>query len=197
MKKVVIFLFITSWFIYWLVDAETPDATSGATPYSKNIRVPESSDNYDVFLTSGIQNYLVRYSDDFLRGGTIHTVEGVTALKEMGVKSIISITPDDKERALAKKFNLKLIELPFSMEDIPETVFLQLATEMASGVKCYVHCHGGTHRAGILGMFYRIRREGWSFAKAKEEFVALGGFPTKDKLLLDALQNYLEKSDEN
>ena len=97
---------------------------------------------------------------------------------------MISITPTDLERLICEKHELELVELPFEKEKgVPQASFDKLVDILKNGKKpVYIHCHGGTHRGGLLCFAYRTAVLGWETDKAKKEYEILGGDPdNKDK----------------
>ena len=56
----------------------------------------------------------------------------------------------------------------------------------------YVHCHGGTHRAGVLGVAYRIHKCGWPWEKALLEHGRLGGSLKDDHIMLASIRTLKE-----
>ena len=170
------------------------DSQSGATVImDKKVVLPQDSDDYRIFVAQGLENFSVKYDDDFYRGGHVATIEGCEILKRYNVKTIISITPDPRERSLTKRYGFNLVELEFQFQTIPDELLQQFVTTINSGEgPFYVHCRGGSHRAGILALVYRVVKNGWTVERAVEEFVRLGGYPEKDKKLIDAARNFLK-----
>lgn len=170
------------------------DAVSSATKKydpNKSIELPEKSDTYEVLgKLEGLKNFAVKYDGNFFRGGELYEPSGIETLKKLGVKTIVSITPSDTERELAKENNIKLVELVFdSQNGLSEEkieAFLKVLNEVYYPV--YAHCHSGSHRGGILGILYRIQKSGWNWDKAVDEFVKLGGDLEKDKIMLESIK---------
>jgi protein tyrosine/serine phosphatase len=168
----------------------SPDAVSSATvPSTKTVQLPKPSADYRVYQVKGLHKFVVTLSPILYRGGLIETVEGMEALQKRGIKTIVSIVPSDQERAMAKQFGIRLVELPFPNEKLPFEVIDRFKEVLAQNEPIYLHCHGGTHRAGVLGLYYRLW-SGWSYERALKEFVALGGFPQKDFALLESVKEY-------
>ena len=185
-------------FFFWPEKDESKrgenDATSSATfKGSEALTLPMDSPDYKVWIQSGIKKYVVQYNETFYRGGTINTLEGAQSLKKHGIKTVFSITPDDKERALMKRVGLTLKELPFEQNGLTVEILQDFVKLVDNSGKVYVHCHGGTHRAGALGLVYRVIKEGWKYQRAEKEYLALGDFVKKDKVLLDVIKEFLEK----
>jgi len=109
-----------------------------------------------------------------------------------GIKSIVSITPTDKERDFCKRHGFTLVEVPFDKVNGPSADNLGRFVETIKQGQgpFYVHCVGGTHRGGVLGVAYRLHHLGWTYERALVEFGRLGGDLKEDHLLLEAVKNY-------
>jgi len=165
--------------------------TDGVTTASikfDNPTLPPLSDTYEVVgVVTGLANFVVKYDDNFYRGGMPWSETGYENLRELGVKTVISVVPDIIERAMVPAFGLELIELPFDKTNGVSPELLQqflTALDTNSG-PFYVHCIGGTHRAGTLGAAYRFHKQGWDKDKVLVEYGRLGG----ELLKYDALVN--------
>ena len=168
------------------------DGTTGATT-KETAKLPNKRklDAYKVIgVVPGIKKFVVKYNDQLIRGGAPYSEEGYKKLKEMGVETIVSITPDDEERVLAKKYKMTLIEIPFekdkglSKED--KRKFLNLFFQYDAPF--YIHGNDSTSRAGILGALYRMQLCNWPYGKTMMEFQQLGGNMKKDQILIDSLK---------
>ena len=82
------------------------------------------------------------------------------------------------------------MELPFTRDSGcgPEVLDPFLKAVKASDGPVYVHCIGGTHRAGALCAYYRMKVEGWTFESAIEEYDRLGGDRVADHALITAIR---------
>lgn len=167
------------------------DAVGGASADSENeTKLPPEDPFYDVLgNVDGIEGYVIKYTNKLYRGGTLKDSTALKYLRRQGITTIVSVTPDEKERRLCRIHGMKLVELPFEKnKKIPENilpVFLS-ETRMAEG-GVYVHCHGGAHRAGVLGAAYRIHLNNWPAEKAIVEFSKLGGDLTGDNLMVQSI----------
>lgn len=81
------------------------------------------------------------------------------------------------ERAAAEKAGVKIVHIPIeSRSEIrPEWLeeFWQVVDSPASQ-PVLVHCAAGRHRTGYLCAMYRIERQGWDPARAREEMLGFG-----------------------
>lgn len=73
---------------------------------------------------------------------------GMQALRDLGVKTIISVDGARPDIALAEKYGLRYVHLPHGYDGIPE----ERARELAKAVRelpgpIYIHCHHGQHRS--------------------------------------------------
>ena len=134
--------------------------------------LPPPGDSYTVVgYREGLRFYIIQYNQTLYRGGDVLSREGADALKALGIKTIIAVTPSDQERALAKEYGFALVEIPFGLNDLKKGHLDRfLAAVEKNPGPFYVHCFGGDLRAGILLAHYRIHREGWTFDRALDEY---------------------------
>lgn len=119
--------------------------------------------------------------------GAVPTVEGLKALRSMGVRTIIDLRIEKErktEQKLATALGFTWIGLP--MGDDPPTA-KQLQTFLstlakAPGRPVFVHCHYGCDRTGGMFGLYRVHVQGWSFAQAYAEMRKYGFNPRYTKL---------------
>ena len=168
------------------------DATSKASPgaSSKKYTLPPEGESYTVVgAVDGLAAYAIRYDDRLYRGGQLTGQAGIDALKTWGVTTIVTITPTEDERKYVKEAGISLVELPFQKTELTDEALTQfLATVKASEGPVYVHCHGGSHRAGALCLAYRLAVDGWDFNKAAVEFGRLGGDLKGDHAMLEVIE---------
>lgn len=166
-------------------------ARTGATS-KHEVKLPPAGETYDVVgQVEGIGNFVVQYDGRFYRGGQIASPKGAAWLRERGVRTVISVTPDDAERALVTEEGMMLVELPFEKGKMtPAHVAGYLHAIDRNPGPYYVHCHGGTHRGGVLGVAWRMHVQGWEYDKACAEFDRLGGDPVADAQMLRAVRDY-------
>ena len=122
-------------------------------------------------VLEGLNKYAVRYDDQRYRGGAPYTDSAATPLRKYGIKTIVSITPTEHERDFCRKHGFAMVEIPFEKTKGPSQDDLRryLGT-IRTGVGPFdVHCHGGTHRGGVLGVAYRVHGLGWPYEKALVE----------------------------
>src|SRR4026209_329982 len=114
-----------------------------------------------------------KVNDNYLRGSQ-PTRAQMTALKAMGVKTIIDLRKDyvEGERRWAEELGWTSSILPLKPSR-PATkeqteYFLNLVNDPGNA-PVYVHCKGGRHRTGAMTAVYRITHDGWNAEQAFEE----------------------------
>lgn len=83
-----------------------------------------------------------------ISGGQPDGEAGFRALRELGVRTVISVDGAKPEVSLAKEVGLRYVHLPHGYDGIPETRVLELTKavrELPGPV--YIHCHHGQHRS--------------------------------------------------
>lgn len=155
---------------------DASDAGSGAPQRAYIGGIPThpapEGDAYKVLgYRNGLRFYVVQYNSKLYRGGDILSQEGTQALKALGIKTIISITPSLRERALAKENGFVLVEMPFSPSFMTKADLDSfLAAVEKNPAPIYVHDFGGINKAAIMLAHYRIHKEGWTYERAINEF---------------------------
>lgn len=90
----------------------------------------------------------VRLNDKVISGGQPDGEAGFAKLKELGVKTVISVDGATPDLEHAHQYGMKYVHLPHGYNGISE----QRAIELAKCVKelpgpIYIHCHHGKHRS--------------------------------------------------
>jgi len=174
-----------------------PDAISGATYRNspQEVILPPETGEYRVLgVQKGLKNYVIRYDDTVFRGGEPYADSAAQALSKIGINSIISITPTENERQFCRKHGFTLIEIPFKKVPGPAATDVKryIDTIKTGAGPFYVHCHGGTHRGGVLGVAYRVHILGWPYEEALVEYGRLGGDLLSDHTMLESVRRYQE-----
>ena len=172
------------------------DAVTGATAaYASGDRgtLPPAGEGYEVLgVREGIKNWAIRYDDTLIRGGEFYADSAAQALREWGVKTIVSAAPSAKERAFCAQHGFALVEIPFDKARGPTAGDIRtfLDTVKTGQGPFYVHCVGGAHRGGVLGVAYRLHVLNWPAERALVEFGRLGGNLKDDHGMLEAVRSY-------
>lgn len=173
------------------------DVVSGATIPHDQIILPPTNSHYRVLgHLEGLNNHVVKYNENFYRGGQVYLEDlAAEALHALGIKTIVSITPTDAERAFCASNGFAIVEIPFENKVGPSPEDYQLYTQTLQNAEgpFYIHCKGGSHRAGILSAAYRIHVQDWSLDQALIEYGRLGGDLKADHIMLETLQTVESK----
>jgi len=91
---------------------------------------------------------LVQVHEQVYSGGLPEGEAGFGALRDLGVKTVISVDGAKPDVALARKYGLRYVHLPHGYDGIPS----ERALDLAKAVRdlpgpVYVHCHHGKHRS--------------------------------------------------
>lgn len=89
-----------------------------------------------------------RLTDKVLSGGQPQGEPAFKQLRELGVRTVISVDGATPEVRLAKKYGLRYVHLPHGYDGIPDDRLLELAKAIRDlpGL-IYIHCHHGKHRS--------------------------------------------------
>lgn len=90
----------------------------------------------------------VRVHAKVISGGLPEGKAAFAELRELGVKTIISVDGAKPDVAMAEKFGMRYVHLPHGYDGVPEA----RAKELAKAVRdlpgqIYIHCHHGKHRS--------------------------------------------------
>lgn len=91
---------------------------------------------------------LIRIHQRVISGGLPEGDEAFQELRELGIRTIISVDGARPDVERAAKFGLRYVHLPHSYDGIPESRIAELAKavrELESPI--YIHCHHGKHRS--------------------------------------------------
>jgi ABC-type transport system substrate-binding protein len=146
----------------------------GASGYSIVPPLPPEGEGYKVVgYRDGIRFYVLQFDSKVYRGGDMTSEAGAQALKQLGIKTIISTNPSDSERQLCRKYGFHLVEVPFSWgaHDMSAADLDRgLAAIDAGPAPVYVKDKIGTIEAGVLVAHYRIHRCHYTYDQAVREF---------------------------
>ena len=124
------------------------------------------------FPTIKIKNF-GQMDDRFYRGAR-PTEEDFKALAALGVKTIIDLTDNskEKEQPAVEAAGLRYVNIPMVDKSYPSVEqvnqFLKVVNDPATG-KFFVHCAGGRHRTGVVGAVYRFNHDHWNLEQALAE----------------------------
>lgn len=112
--------------------------------------------------------------ENFYRGAR-PKAEDMQALAALGIKTIIDLTDNSREREqpAVEAAGMHYVNIPIVDKKNPSAAqieeFLKLTSDPATG-KFYVHCAGGRHRTGVMGAVYRFNQN-WSYDQVYAEML--------------------------
>lgn len=114
----------------------------------------------------GIENAF-RLSPRLYSGGDPHGVEALTALRELGIKTIISVDGVTPDVEVARRLGIRYVHLPIGYDGVPRSQ----AVRMVKALKTlpgpvFVHCHHGIHRGPASAAICGMASEGWDKGRA-------------------------------
>ena len=105
---------------------------------------------------------LFQVSEDIYSGGQPDAATGFRALKELGVKTVISVDGALPDVELAKEFGLRYVHLPHGYDGIDSEHAAQLAAAVEGlDGPVYIHCHHGKHRSPAAAAVVCIALNRW------------------------------------
>lgn len=137
----------------------------------------------DLTISKGDLPNFKQVTDTLFRGGQ-PSRQGFTALKQLGVRTIINLRDElylvDRERRLVEELDFQYVSIPLSpFEPAPRHAierFLEVASSEASSPS-FVHCQHGQDRTGMIISIFRMKVLGWGLSEAYEEALAMGFHP--------------------
>lgn len=104
---------------------------------------------------------------DLWSGGTPDGDEGFCSLRDLGVKTVISVDGLRPDVGRARRFGLRYVHIPFGYGGIPHeqaVVLAMAARDLPRPI--YVHCHHGQHRGPAAAALMRRCHGGWTADEA-------------------------------
>jgi len=143
--------------------------------------------------TRSIENAF-RLSPNLYSGGDPHGVEALTALKALGIKTIISVDGVKPDVETAKRLGMRYVHLPIGYDGVPR----EQAVRMVKVLKTlpgpvYVHCHHGIHRGPAAAAICGRASEGWSKEQAAE-WLEVAGTSADYRGLHDSVRSFVAPS---
>lgn len=94
---------------------------------------------------------------------------GFRELAKLGIKTIVTVDGTKPNVALAHRYGMRYVHLPFGYDGLPQKRGVELAKAVqvaeAEG-PVYLHCHHGKHRAPTAAAVVCEALDGWSKEKA-------------------------------
>ncbi|MBT4867306.1 MAG: cytochrome c [Planctomycetaceae bacterium] len=109
--------------------------------------VPTATGRATIAADSHVLHNLLEASDGIYSGSEPASEEAFVELKNLGVKTIVSVDGARPRVEQAKNYGMRYIHIPFGYDGIPDEAGKMLARAMQDVEKpIYIHCHHGNHR---------------------------------------------------
>ncbi|QEL18229.1 protein-tyrosine phosphatase family protein [Limnoglobus roseus] len=96
---------------------------------------------------AGLHN-VFRVTDHVYSGNAPEGDKGYQSLKELGIRTVVTVDGAAPDVAAAKRFGLQYVHLPIGYDGITEARLVEIAKALRDLPRpIYVHCHHGKHRA--------------------------------------------------
>lgn len=125
-----------------------------------------------------IENF-AKVEDGVYRGAQPNAA-GFSALKDLGVKTIVSLRAKHDDRAEAAPLGIDVVSIPISAgltldppSDADIRAFFDVVLDPARR-PVFFHCAEGKDRTGTMCALYRMEIDGWTPERAHDEMVAFG-----------------------
>lgn len=122
---------------------------------------------------------LFQVSADLYSGSSPESEAAFASLKELGIRTILSVDGATPEIAKAEKYGLRYVHLPIGYDGISRERLLQLVkARQTLPSPIYVHCHHGKHRGpAVVAALQLCTDPQWDAPKATQWFNQAGTDP--------------------
>jgi protein tyrosine phosphatase (PTP) superfamily phosphohydrolase (DUF442 family) len=111
---------------------------------------------------AGIENTF-RLSPRLYSGGDPHGAKALTALKLLGVKTIVSVDGATPDVETAGTLGLRYVHLPIGYDGVPREKAVRMIKAITTlPGPVYLHCHHGKHRGPSAAAVCALASEGWT-----------------------------------
>lgn len=119
-----------------------------------------------------------RLSNHLISGGEPAGDEGFAALRDMGVKTIISVDGAKPDIERSRAAGMRYIHIPIGYDGIGEDAALKLAKAVSEATgPIYIHCHHGKHRGPSAAALAMVSLGQWNRDEALAAMERMGASP--------------------
>jgi protein tyrosine phosphatase (PTP) superfamily phosphohydrolase (DUF442 family) len=160
--------------------SETPASASAlpapvaAAPIASTQTVPAEPTLDADGHVAGIENFR-KWSDKIAQGGQPAGEVAFRNLAAMGYRTIVSVDGARPDVAMATKYGLHYVHVPFGYDGVPKSAQTRIvkAVESADG-PVFIHCHHGVARGPAGAIIARVAVDGISGEEAAKELKESG-----------------------
>jgi len=138
---------------------------------------------------AGLHNVL-RVTDKLISGSSPDGDGGFESLKNLGIKTIISVDGAKPDVERARKFGMRYIHLPIGYNGVPEKQALRITRAIRDfpGL-VYIHCHHGKHRGPAAAAVARICLDEQCTVASAIDFMKKAGTDKRYTGLFDSVKS--------
>jgi protein tyrosine phosphatase (PTP) superfamily phosphohydrolase (DUF442 family) len=109
-----------------------------------------------------------RLNNTLYSGGRPEGDEGLQTLRNLGIKTILTVDEDEFAADAAKALGMAYVQVAFDYDGVPDDTGRQLVEAIRTAQKpVYIHCHAGKHRSSTAVAYWRVLGLGWAPQDAK------------------------------
>ncbi len=145
----------------------------------------------------GLEN-VIRMSANVFSGSSPHDAIGFQSIRDLGIKTIISVDGSIPDCETARQYGLRYVHLPIGYDGIRDERIIELAKALRDlHGPVYVHCHHGKHRGpAAAAVALRCLDPAWT-PERHREFLELAGTDPKYTGLMATADCQLPKLDDS
>ncbi len=138
-------MFPTWWLLFVILGAGLLSGCRDPLPQA-SAEPPAPTQSPQPIEKPGLHN-VHRITDWLISGSSPDGAEGFRSLRELGIKTVISVDGARPDVTNAKTLGLRYVHIPIGYDGIPREKLLQLAKAAQELPRpIYLHCHHGKHR---------------------------------------------------
>lgn len=138
-------MFPTWWLLFVILGVGLLAGCGDAVPRAQ-AQAPVQTQSPQPIDKPGLHN-VHRITDWLISGSSPDGVEGFRSLKELGIKTVITVDGARPDVTSAKEYGLRYVHIPIGYDGIPRDKLLLLAKAAQELPRpIYLHCHHGKHR---------------------------------------------------
>lgn len=139
-----------------------------ANNVTPSVRQPTNEAPVQRLEKDGLHN-LFRVSNRIYCGSSPESETGFASLKQLGIKTIISVDGAKPDLTTANRHGMEYVHLPFGYDGVPRHRIVALAKLVAIRPgPFYVHCHHGLHRGPVaVAVMQLCDHPAWDASRAE------------------------------
>jgi protein tyrosine phosphatase (PTP) superfamily phosphohydrolase (DUF442 family) len=143
------------WFPLLVVAISAASCSGGSSTPAPPTHAQQADDSQRV-EAPGLHN-VFRLTDRLYSGSSPEGDAGCQSLRQLGIKTIISVDGARPDLERAHRYGLRYVHLPIGYDGVPEQHALRIARAVRDLLgPVYIHCHHGKHRGPAAAAVVRL-----------------------------------------